>query len=92
MDISPHKIDTIKGYQRKKCVLVAPQPDAYRGLHRSPNHSDEELGRLYAGEVTALVDQIKAEGRGVSLFLAESLQSCAGQVLLPKGFLKPVYE
>lgn len=71
---------------------MAPQPDAYRGIHRNPEHSEEELGAMYAQEVSDVVQQTANEGRGICLFLAESLQSCAGQVFLPKGYLKPVYE
>ncbi|OQV24479.1 Alanine--glyoxylate aminotransferase 2-like [Hypsibius exemplaris] len=91
-DISPHKWHHLKDYKQKKWVHVAPQPDAYRGMFRSPEHTDADLGRLYAGEVEKITDRIAKEGRGVGLFLAESLQSCAGQVFLPEGYLKPVYE
>ncbi|GAU97382.1 hypothetical protein RvY_08692 [Ramazzottius varieornatus] len=90
--ISPHKFHHLKNYKSPKWVHVAPQPDAFRGMYRSPQYSDEKLGGLYAEEVAKIARKIKNEGRGVSLFLAESQQSCAGQVFLPTGFLKPVFE
>jgi hypothetical protein len=91
-DISPHKWHHIHDYKKKKWVHVAAQPDAYRGIYQSPEHCDATLGKLYAAEVAGIAQQVTAEGRGVGLFLAESLQSCAGQVFLPEGYLKPVYE
>ena len=61
-------------------------------MYRSPQYSDAELGSLYAEEVAKIARKIKNEGRGVSLFMAESQQSCAGQVFLPSGYLKPVFK
>ncbi|XP_055333371.1 alanine--glyoxylate aminotransferase 2-like [Paramacrobiotus metropolitanus] len=91
-DLSPHKFHHIKNYKLKRWVHVASQPDPYRGIYRSPEYTDKQLGQLYAKEVAEITQQITDSGRGACLFLAESQQSCAGQILLPQGYLKPVYE
>merc|ERR1712029_541024 len=56
------------------------------------NHTDEELGELYANEVKSLIDIAHQNKRKIAAFFAESMISCGGQVVLPKGYLKKVYE
>ncbi|MFG0316578.1 MAG: aminotransferase class III-fold pyridoxal phosphate-dependent enzyme [Planctomycetota bacterium JB042] len=70
-------------------VHVAPRPDRYRGKHRE---GDGDLGALYAAEVESLVQAIVAAGRRPAAFLAESVLSCGGQIVLPDGFLRRVYD
>jgi 4-aminobutyrate aminotransferase-like enzyme len=41
--------------------------------------------------VGAIVDRLRAEGRGLAAFLAETLPSVAGQVVLPPGYLAEAY-
>jgi 4-aminobutyrate aminotransferase-like enzyme len=41
--------------------------------------------------VGALVDRLQAEGRGLAAFLAETLPSGGGQVVLPPGYLAEAY-
>jgi ethanolamine-phosphate phospho-lyase len=65
----------------------------YRGKYRQENHSsEEEISRLYAEEVRALCKQAREEGRTVAAFIAESLQSCGGQILPPENYLRMVYK
>jgi ethanolamine-phosphate phospho-lyase len=47
---------------------------------------------LYAEEVRALCKEAKKNGRTVAAFIAESLQSCGGQVIPPANFMKNVYK
>ncbi len=47
---------------------------------------------MYAQEVIDLVEKAEKNGRKICMFLAESLQSCGGQIVYPKGYLKKVYE
>lgn len=46
---------------------------------------------MYAGEVARICEAAKKNG-GVCAFIAESLQSCGGQIIPPEGYLKSVYE
>jgi ethanolamine-phosphate phospho-lyase len=47
---------------------------------------------LYANEVREIIDNIKSQGNGVAAYISESLQSCGGQIVYPKNYLKLVYE
>lgn len=47
---------------------------------------------LYAEEVQKLIKNAHNSGRQIAAFIGESMISCGGQVLLPKGYLKNVYK
>lgn len=66
----------------------------YRGMYTYPkdSQSEEQLGKLYADEVGKICKEVSKKKGGVCAFIAETLQSCGGQVLPPKGYLKRVYE
>lgn len=72
----------------------APVPDVYRGKYVYPNDSlnEEELGKLYANEVGKICKESKRKNGGVCAFIAESLQSCGGQIIPPEGYFKEVYQ
>lgn len=92
IDISPYKFDHPGGEGKPDWVHVAPVPDVYAGKYRNDKHSPEELLELYTGDVKKLVDQAAENGKGISCFIAESLQSCGGQIILPPGYLRTVYK
>ncbi len=64
----------------------------YHGKYRNDKHSMEELVELYTGDVKKLTELSASQGKGVSCFIAESLQSCGGQIILPPGYLRQVYK
>lgn len=70
------------------CVLQASLPDVYRGQYRDP----ETAGPLYALEVKQILEEQKKKGKEVGVFIHESMLSCAGQIILPKGYLEDVYK
>jgi len=88
VDVSPFKFDGPGGRGKKDWVHVAPLPDTYRGPYR---RDDPRAGPRYARHVGAIVDRLRAEGRGLAAFLAETLPSVAGQVVLPPGYLADAY-
>jgi 4-aminobutyrate aminotransferase-like enzyme/Ser/Thr protein kinase RdoA (MazF antagonist) len=88
VDVSPYKFDGPGGRGRKEWVHVAPLPDAYRGPYR---RDDPLAGPRYARPVGAIAFRLAAEGRGLAAFLAETLPSVAGQVVLPAGYLAEAY-
>lgn len=51
------------------------------------------MGKLYAMEVKQIIDEnvIAQRGQKVCAFIAESLQSCGGQIILPHNYLRDVY-
>ena len=88
VDVSPYKFEGPGGGGRKSFVHVVPVPDDYRGVHR---RSDPERGAKYARAVAEVVDSLRARGSGKSVFLAETLPSVAGQIVLPPGYLAEAY-
>ena len=88
VDVSPHKFDGPGGHGRKPWVHVAPLPDDYRGPYR---REDPGAGAKYARHVGEIAERIRAEGRGLAAYLAETLPSVAGQIVLPPGYLAEAY-
>ena len=87
IDISPYKFDGPGGKGRKPWVHVAPLPDDYRGPFR---RDDPEAGRKYAEAVGRLAEEAGRRG-GLAAFIAETLPSVAGQIVLPRGYLAEAY-
>jgi 4-aminobutyrate aminotransferase-like enzyme/Ser/Thr protein kinase RdoA (MazF antagonist) len=88
IDISPYKHAGPGGAGAPDWVHTSPIPDVYRGAHRA---SDPEAGLKYAREVGAVVDAIRAGGRGLCGYIAETCPSVGGQIFMPPGFLTEVY-
>ena len=88
IDISPYKFNGPGGRGRKPWVHVAPLPDDYRGPYR---REDPEAGLKYAAAVGRLVAETGAGGGGLAAFIAETLPSVAGQIVLPQGYLAEAY-
>jgi len=87
IDISPYKFDGPGGRGRKPWVHVAPLPDDYRGPFK---RDDPEAGPKYAAAVGRLAREAGARG-GVAAFIAETLPSVAGQIVLPRDYLAEAY-
>jgi 4-aminobutyrate aminotransferase-like enzyme len=64
-------------------------PDDYRGEFK---RGDPAAGEKYARQVGGLVETIRASGRELGGFIAETCPSVGGQLLLPPGYLTNVYE
>jgi 4-aminobutyrate aminotransferase-like enzyme/Ser/Thr protein kinase RdoA (MazF antagonist) len=88
IEISPYKFDGKGGPGRPVHTQVAEMPDLYRGIYR---YGDPEAGRKYAESVGAAIERMRGEGRLPAGFIAESLLSCGGQIVLPEGYLREVY-
>jgi 4-aminobutyrate aminotransferase-like enzyme len=89
VDISPYKFDHAGGAGKPGHVHVAPAPDTYRGPHRV---DDPEAASKYAAAVAGEIRRAVLGGRSVAAFFAESIPGCAGQIVLPDGYLEAVYE
>jgi 4-aminobutyrate aminotransferase-like enzyme len=87
IDISPYKHNGPGGSGAPSWVHTLPLPDLYRGSYR---YSEAEAGTKYAQDAIAIIEQIKPQK--LSAFIAESLPSVGGQIVLPEGYLSPVYE
>ena len=89
VEMSPYKFNGPGGAGAPPHVHVVPTPDLYRGIYRD---ASEDAGARYAAHVAAAVDRIAGRGERVGAFMAESILSCAGQIVLPPGYLRAAYE
>jgi len=87
IEISPYKHDGPGGSGAPDFVHTIPMPDPFRGKYRG-----EESGKEYANEVQIAIDKIQESGKRVSVFIAESLMGCGGQLVPPRGFLKESFQ
>ncbi|XP_060066596.1 ethanolamine-phosphate phospho-lyase-like [Ylistrum balloti] len=67
-------------------------PDVYRGKFRDCDYPGHDMGQVYANEVRDVIHKIQEDGKNVSFYIAESMQSCGGQIIPPQGYLKSVYK
>jgi len=86
--ISPYKFDGKGGQGRPEGTQVVPMPDLYQGAIR---HGQAGAGVRYAKAIGEAVERIRREGRGMAGFMAESILSCGGQIVLPDGYLAEAY-
>ncbi len=88
IEISPYKFDGPGGLGKPDFVYRLPVPDLYRGPFKI---SDFAEGQKYPNEVGRLIQKAESEKYPVSAFIGESILSCGGQIVLPKGYLKQIY-
>jgi 4-aminobutyrate aminotransferase-like enzyme/Ser/Thr protein kinase RdoA (MazF antagonist) len=88
IDVSPYKYKRKGGKGRPGTTWEAPLPDSYRAPEDWPK---AEIGRRYAQPVAEIAAALAKEGRGLAAFIAESLPSSAGQIVLPEGYLQAAY-
>jgi len=88
IEISPYKYAGPGGRGPGPGVHALPIPDAYRGLYR---RGEPALGQRYAESARERVALLESRGDRLAAFIAESLPSCAGQIVLPDGYLAEVY-
>jgi len=84
IDISPYKFNGPGGKGKKPWVHIAPIPDDYRGAYK---RDDPQAGAKYARHVDEILDRVKP-----AAYIAESLPSVGGQIVLPTGYLSAVYK
>ncbi|KAH9518582.1 hypothetical protein Btru_005706 [Bulinus truncatus] len=94
IDLSTYKLDRMVDGVHKKpdFVHIAECPDSYRGRYNTASNPDDDLGDLYAENVENILDNISKKEKRVCCFIAESMQSCGGQVIYPPGYLNKVFQ
>ena len=88
IDISPYKHDGPGGKGPPPWVHKVPLPDLYRGLYRGVG---PEIASLYSQHVVAVINSLTSSNKKLCGFIAESLPSVGGQILLPESYLGQVY-
>lgn len=86
--VSSYKFDGKGGTGAPAHTHVIPLPDTYRGLYRDPLTAGEK----YAAHAGEQIDKLTKLGRQPAAFIGESIISCGGQIVLPVGYLKAVYQ
>jgi 4-aminobutyrate aminotransferase-like enzyme/Ser/Thr protein kinase RdoA (MazF antagonist) len=76
IDLSPYKFNGPGGRGKPAHVQVVPMPDTYRGEFRG------------AEDCRAAVDRAGGE---IAAFFCESALSCAGQIILPRDYLRDTF-
>ena len=88
IDISPYKHDGPGGIGAPEWVHTAWIPDDYRGPFK---RNDPAAGVKYAAQVNEVIASILQKGRKLGGYIAETLPSVGGQIVLPPGYLADVY-
>ncbi len=86
--ISPYKFNGAGGQGRPDGTWVCELPDPYKGRLRL---DEAYLGRRYAEDVRRTIDAVEAAGRRPAAFVVETLPGCAGQIVLPDGYLEAAF-
>jgi 4-aminobutyrate aminotransferase-like enzyme len=84
IEVSPYKFDGPGGEGPPPHVRKLDMPDGYRGRYR---RSEPGYAERYVEDVRTMV-----KSRAAGAFLAEAIMSCGGQIVLPPGYLKGVYQ
>jgi 4-aminobutyrate aminotransferase-like enzyme/Ser/Thr protein kinase RdoA (MazF antagonist) len=85
IDISPYKFEGRGGMGRPDFVHKVPVPDGLRGPHRGHHRA---TGERYGDDVAAV---IRACARPPAAYIAETLQSCGGQIIPPPGYFETAF-
>lgn len=92
MEISPYKFNQPGGDIKPDYVHVAPCPDVYGGKYIDKHYDNGEMAQIYANSIADICAKQEMNGRGLAAFIAESLQSCGGQIIPPDGYFREVYK
>jgi len=87
IDISGYKFNGKGGHGCPPQTKIIPMPDVFRGIHRDA----ATAGKTYAAYAKDRIGEWTERGERVGGFIAESILSCGGQIVLPEGYLKEVY-
>ncbi len=82
VDISPYKYKRTGGAGRPSHVIELPVPDPYRA---PADWTPADIGARYASQACDQLD------RPIAALIAETIPSCAGQIVIPQGYLASMF-
>lgn len=88
INASPYKFDGPGGEGAKDYVHKVMLPDPYRGKFTGNTHASAQA---YAEDVQRVITKLDAQAKKPGMFICESLQGVAGQIIMPDGYLQSVY-
>jgi 4-aminobutyrate aminotransferase-like enzyme/Ser/Thr protein kinase RdoA (MazF antagonist) len=86
---SPYKFDGPGGRGVEATIHKVELPDPYSGKYQGDNIN---TATAYADDVQRAISEIEQDGKKIGAYICESLQGVAGQIIMPDGYLKAVYE
>lgn len=89
MELSPYKFDGKGGAGKQPYIHKGMNPDLYRGNYR---YDDNAAGEKYAADIADIIKGLAEKGTGIAAFICETLLGVGGQIPLPEGYLKEVYQ
>ncbi len=89
IELSPYKFDGRGGTGAQPYIHKVPSPDLYRGEYR---YGDSLAGKKYADQVGMVIHDMVAQSKSPAAFICETLLGVGGQIPLPDGYLKEVYQ
>jgi len=89
IEMSPYKFDGKGGGGQQPYIHKAVSPDMYRGAWQ---YGDANAGEKYAESVLSILNSLNQNNQGAAAFICETLLGVGGQIPLPEGYLKKVYE
>lgn len=89
IDVSSYKFDAEGGSGQPKNTHLLPIPDELRGQFvRNVSQKNEN----YTSHAVSFIKELNHRGIKLAGFIHESILSCGGQIVLPEGYLQPIYE
>jgi len=89
IEISPYKFDGPGGQGAEGYIHKVEIPDTYRGRYKT---ADADAGKKYAAQVKNVIEQMQKNNKKPAAFICESLMGVAGQIILPKNYLKESFQ
>jgi 4-aminobutyrate aminotransferase-like enzyme/Ser/Thr protein kinase RdoA (MazF antagonist) len=89
INASPYKFDGPGGEGAEDYVHKVMLPDPYRGQY---NGMGRDTAENYAEDVQRAINELAEQNKKPGMFICESLQGVAGQIIMPEGYLQSVYQ
>lgn len=89
INASPYKFDGPGGEGAPDYVHKVMLPDPYRGKYQA---NDSAAGHGYAEDVQRVISELAEHHKKPGMFICESLQGVAGQIIMPDGYLTTAYQ
>ncbi|WP_223292982.1 MULTISPECIES: aminotransferase class III-fold pyridoxal phosphate-dependent enzyme [Shewanella] len=89
IEISPYKFNGPGGEGAAEHIHIVPMPDPYRGPFKGMS---VESGQAYAQSVEQAISALQQDGKQLGGYICESLQGVGGNLIMPNGYLKAVYQ
>ncbi len=88
IDISSYKFNAKGGAGQPEHTFLLDLPDALRRKYGGR----EDSATMYIEDALSYIRNLINQGHTIAAFIHEGILSCGGQIVLPKGYLKAIYQ